>query len=386
METKKRNYKDTSLRMDNNYKENCVWQLANNFSYVSLASIREQLALHNSHFIPAAETLRKLVDSKSGTIKFIKTRRNKKSDFKFSPEFDEEYAFYLESVDHDLATKLNETYYEEEGQGIGCCCCCESVPFESLTQCNAGHLFCLDCVKNYVENEVFTELRNELHCIDTASKCQEPFPESTIKKALSPEVYQKYVKFVQMIEIKKAGLEGLTNCLHCDYMYCMGPDDTVFNCRGCNKQTCILCEQTAHPNQPCPKKEILTEEHKRKAVEEELTKLRLRKCQCGTEFIKTEGCNKIHCTKCNKTMCYVCQQSNIGYEHFCGCPDRGTAKAIKECAKCKKCTLFFTNTEKIDEEDVDSLLKKRKFLEASSIDLTEDDLETNNNNKRARLG
>jgi hypothetical protein len=131
-------------------------------------------------------------------------------------------------------------------------------------------------------------------------------------------------------------------------------------------------------------KETITEEHKRKAMEEELTQARLRKCLCGTEFIKTEGCNKIICNKCATTMCYVCQATKIDYGHFCSCGDRGTAKAIKQCVKCNKCTLFYTNTEKIDEDDVDSVQKKRKLLEASSIDLTKDDLETNNN-KKARI-
>jgi len=377
--TKRRNYKDTSLKMDQHYITNCELQLANIFSFVSLISIRRQIELQNGHFIPAAEALRKLVDIKSNTITYIKSKRNKKPTPP-SLDFDKEFAFYLESQDHDFATKLNETQYEEQGQGIECCCCYESVPWEALTQCNAGHLFCLNCIKEYVERTVFGEERNDIHCMDGESLCQEPFPESSIEKALPPDTYKKYLGLMQQIEIKKAGIEGLTNCLHCDFMYIMDPGDTVFNCQGCRKQTCILCEQTAHPNQPCPKKETATEENKRKAMEEELTKARLRKCPCGTEFIKTEGCNKIICNKCATTMCYVCRATKIDYSHFCSCPDRGTAKAIKECLKCKRCTLFYSNTEKIDENDVDSLMKKRKA--ETSIDLTKDDLEPN---KKARV-
>jgi len=366
--------------MDQNYRMNCEMRLANIFSFVSLVSIRRQIDLHNNHFIPAAENLQKLVESKSETINFIKSKRNKKIACQPSPDFDEEYAFYLESVDHDFATKLNETQYEEQGQGIECCCCFESVPFEALTQCNAGHLFCLNCIKEYVERTVFGEERNDIHCMDSESQCQESFPESSIEKALSAETFKKYTKLMQQIEIKKAGLEGLTNCLHCENMYIMEPGDTVFNCQGCKKQTCILCEQPAHPNQPCPKKETITEEARRKAMEEELTKARLRKCPCGTEFIKTEGCNKIICNKCQTTMCYVCHATKIDYGHFCSCPDRGTAKSVKECVKCKRCTLFFSNTEKIDEDDVDNL-KKRKV--ETSIDLTQDEFEPNN--KKARV-
>jgi TRIAD3 protein (E3 ubiquitin-protein ligase RNF216) len=342
----------------------------------------------NSHFIPAYDNLKKLADSNSETITFIKTKRSKKAASQISPEFEEEYAYFLEKQDLDFATKLNETQYEEQGQGIECGCCNDSFTFEDLTQCNGGHLFCLACVKEYVQGKVFGDQDFNLHCMDWASDCKEKFPESALEKALPKETYQKYQLDKVMNELKEAGLE-VTKCLHCDNAYCMEPEDTVFNCRGCKRQTCILCEQTAHPNQPCPKKETIAEESKRKAMEEELTKARLRKCPCGTEFIKTEGCNKIICSKCTTTVCYVCSATKIDYGHFCGCPDRGTAKSSKDCVKCKKCTLFYTNTEKIDEDDVEALQKKRKLAESSTaIDLTNDEQPGHpvNLNKKARVG
>lgn len=383
-EKKRRNYKDTSIWMDQNYRANCEYQLSLIFSFVSLISIRRQMDLHNNHFIAAADSLRKLVDTKSDAISFIKTKRTKKQFCQHSAEFDEEFAFYMESQDFEFASQLNVAEYETEGQGIDCCCCSETVPFESLTQCNAGHLFCLNCIKDYVERTVFGEERNDIHCIDFESNCTESFPESSIEKALSAETFKKYLSTMQMIEIKKAAIPGLTNCLHCDYVGCMDPGDTVFNCLGCKKNTCILCEQTAHPNQPCPKKETITQEQQRKAMEEDLTKERLRQCPCGTPFIKTEGCNKIVCSKCNATMCYVCRANKIDYSHFCSCPDRGTAKSIKECLKCKKCILFFTNTEKMDEQDIESLQKKRKAETSASFDFTKDDEIVSN--KKARVG
>jgi TRIAD3 protein (E3 ubiquitin-protein ligase RNF216) len=383
--TKRRNYLDTSIKMTDSYRVNCELKLANIFSNVSIVSIRRIMSLPtiNNHFTPCFANLQKLVDSKSDTITFIKTKRTGKKSNQISPEFEEEYADFVVKQDHDFATKLNEEEYEEEGQGIECGCCLESRSFESFTQCNGGHLICIECVRTHVEEKVFGDRDFDFHCMDYQSNCQEKFPEAAIEKALSKDSFQRYQVDNLMNELKEAGLE-VTKCLHCDYAYCMEPEDTVFSCRLCKKQTCILCEQTAHPNQPCPKKETIAEESKRKAMEEELTKARLRKCPCGTEFIKTEGCNKIICSKCTTTMCYVCQATKIDYNHFCGCPDRGTAKSSKDCTKCKKCTLFYTNTEKIDEDDVEAT-KKRKLAEASitSIDLTEDDQPVIN--KKARV-
>lgn len=355
----KRNYCDTSIHLGFAYVQNCEIGIVNMFPTVSVVSLRKQLQLYNYHFIPTVEAVKKLFEAGSPQLVIIKTKRYRKYCNVASAEFVEEYAHYLESLAR--ASKINETQYEREGQGIECGCCYESVPFESLVQCNEGHLFCNNCIKDYVEKTVFGEERNDIHCIDFQSNCKEGFPEASIRSALTKETFEKYKHMIQMIDIKKANLPGLKHCKHCDYMYVMDPEDTVFYCRGCGKNTCLLCEGPNHLPKPCPKKETPTEEATRKEAEEELTRERLRECyKCRTKFIKTEGCNKVTCTTCKVCMCYVCRTVKIDYNHFCACKEDRKEKQIKTCDKCRKCILFFKNTEKIDESDIDRLKKEKQ--------------------------
>lgn len=348
-------------------------QLANIFPNVAISSVRRQMNIFKNHFIPTAEAMQKLVEKNSAELSYNKTKRIRKVPALVSPDFNDEYNHYFESLDLALAQKLNEMQYETEGQFIECCCCYNPVPFENLTQCNAGHLFCLTCVKEYIQTTVFGEERNDIHCLDMESQCQESFPLSSIEAALPKETFNRFQELMQRIEIKKAGLEGLRNCIHCSYCYILDPSDTVFYCRGCNKNWCLKCENADHSPNPCPKKETQSEEAQRKRLEEELTAARLRKCsKCDTTYYKTEGCNKILCSKCGNKMCYTCRQEGIDYPHFCSCNKHSReAKDIKKCAQCHKCILFFKDTNRIDEADIESLKNKRKADTAPvMLDLT----------------
>jgi E3 ubiquitin-protein ligase RNF216 len=87
------------------------------------------------------------------------------------------------------------------------------------------------------------------------------------------------------------------------------------------------------------KDKVLTEG--RLAVEEAITAAKIRRCpSCKKGFIKESGCNKITCG-CGNKICYLCQESITGYEHFCRTP---------HCTHkdgCTKCPLY-TNAEEDD--------------------------------------
>ena len=62
------------------------------------------------------------------------------------------------------------------------------------------------------------------------------------------------------------------------------------------------------------------EEDARRKAEEHLTASIIRKCankNCGTKFMKEEGCNKMTCT-CGAQMCYICKAKGVEYSHFYG--------------------------------------------------------------------
>lgn len=80
-----------------------------------------------------------------------------------------------------------------------------------IAQCNDGHLICLDCLKQHVKTLVF-ENKIEIPCIGH-EKCAAGYSQETIRKALSEEdLYKKYEKIKQMVEIRNAGIADLVEC------------------------------------------------------------------------------------------------------------------------------------------------------------------------------
>ncbi|PAV89572.1 hypothetical protein WR25_01789 [Diploscapter pachys] len=54
---------------------------------------------------------------------------------------------------------------------------------------------------------------------------------------------------------------------------------------------------------------------KRIRLEEQLSEVVMRQCQCGKIFVKDGGCNMMHCS-CGITTCYICRQVVQGSTHM----------------------------------------------------------------------
>lgn len=77
-----------------------------------------------------------------------------------------------------LAIRINEEEYKNEGQLIECEICMDEFSFESMvqviltfrrylpTKCADGHLFCSDCVKNWIQETVYGNAKAKLTCLN----------------------------------------------------------------------------------------------------------------------------------------------------------------------------------------------------------------------------
>ena len=78
------------------------------------------------------------------------------------------------------------------------------------------------------------------------SGCKLPFPESELKRFLTPELLFLYEKVKQAKEIKIAGLDGLEECPYCEFKVVFDdPDERLFRCQneGCGVVTCRECNK-----------------------------------------------------------------------------------------------------------------------------------------------
>ncbi|KAJ3061811.1 hypothetical protein HDU98_002298 [Podochytrium sp. JEL0797] len=230
---------------------------------------------------------------------------------------------------------LEQENDDDDGFTMECGCCYVDYSIKAMTQCEDGHLFCLECARKAAE--VLIGLRKTtLSCLDS-SGCKFHFPRAEIERFLTPQVLIGYDRLVQEENLRVAGISDLTACPFCDYAVIMQTDpqvDRLMTCRSetCGVISCRLCKRKNHLPQTCEeaaKDDVLSVRHK---IEEAMTQALLRQCsKCTSQFYKTEGCNKMQCPRCQTIMCYVCKKVITGYDHFSTSPN-GAPQSGNTCA------------------------------------------------------
>lgn len=271
-------------------------------------------------------------------------------------------------ADEKLAETLNIEEHEENGMMIECQCCYGESPFSGMTQCNEGHLFCLDCARRNAENEVGRG-RYRLLCM---AGCKSEFPRREVLRFLDEKLILALEKNEQEEVLRMADLKDLTKCPFCDYAAICAPidEDKEFRCGNpdCLEISCRHCQQKSHIPQTCEevsKDGKLSVRHK---LEEAMTEALVRTCKkCNNKFIKESGCNKMSCSRCHTLQCYVCSETIKGYDHF-NDPSRGGSKT-------NKCPLFDNTDERHDEEVEKAAKKVMEQLKEENPHVTDEDLE-----------
>ncbi|KAI6158481.1 hypothetical protein EDD17DRAFT_1623316 [Pisolithus thermaeus] len=255
------------------------------------------------------------------------------------------------SPDEALAEESNEQDCQETGGGIECGCCFSSYPFENMVQCPDAHLFCKFCMTSY-SSTLLGEHNPNIVCMDQ-SDCKLPFPESELKRFLTPKMLELYDRVKQIKEIEAAGLENLEECPFCEYKCVIENEmEKLFRCENtvCGAVTCRVCKRPDHLPKSC--KEVEEDRHLdvQHHVEEAMTRALMRNCpKCQKAFIKEQGCNKMTCPNCHTVSCYICRQIITGYEHF----DRPGQVGNKS-----KCILWEPSVERRHAEEVNAAAKQ----------------------------
>jgi hypothetical protein len=155
--------------------------------------------------------------------------------------------------------EFNKKYSQQNGTAIECSCCFDSFPIQDMVSCNnAGHLFCLDCIKSFTENLIFgggnlgvdnetKKLAIELKCFH-GDGCNSGFARSFLQKALPAKSLEKYDEVQCEINIKLAGLTDMCSCPKCGFQADVPTGQKIFECPAatCNYASCRECGEAAH--------------------------------------------------------------------------------------------------------------------------------------------
>ena len=129
-----------------------------------------------------------------------------------------------------------------------------------MIQCPDCHLFCSTCMTSYAENLLGAH-DPKINCMDQ-SGCKAPFPESELRRFLSPKLLALYERVKQRKEIEEAGLANLEECPFCEYkvvienedeklLRCQGDDCGAVSCRACKKPVCISAQSKLNESDSC---------------------------------------------------------------------------------------------------------------------------------------
>ncbi|KAJ3427297.1 e3 ubiquitin-protein ligase [Anaeramoeba flamelloides] len=323
------NWYEIKLPVSSEYKKFAVLLLQNEFQTVSIRNIKKEFTNSGFRFSPAH---RKIMLYKP-TVYFIRKGPRKKVNFeeKIIPRrliLEREFVQLqmkkqMELNDQKLAMKINDQEYEKFGAKLTCMCCYVPVSFVNMVSCKDGHLFCCDCLYNLVKHSI-GQRKKEIRC-PCVTKCEFGFSDEMLKKAVPENVLKNYQQLVQDSEIQSAGIKNLKKCPFCNYAVIIENPNigntNILECKNiaCLKVSCLLCGNEAHKGKTCEEAKEKKGTDFRTYIEEEMIRALLSTCnKCGQNYFKTKGCNKIVCSFCGESMCYLCQKSinKEKYKHF----------------------------------------------------------------------
>lgn len=131
--------------------------------------------------------------------------------------YDAQFKDWADSVEACRSRSEARKQSQVTGTALECSCCFDQVAIEEMVACkDEGHLFCIDCIKGYAENQIFgngslgtnkvtKQPATALLCCDS-SGCQSPFPDEHLKKALPKKTLEKYNELQFRAVMEQAGL------------------------------------------------------------------------------------------------------------------------------------------------------------------------------------
>lgn len=246
-------------------------------------------------------------------------------------------------VDYDKRERereFAETFFD-------CEICFSSLPGRKCRRVEpCMHIHCYECLKVYVTTKIGDGEVSKIGC--PSGSCKESLSLSLIQELVTTEVFERFDRLL----LQKT-LDKMTDVVYCPRPTCRCAtlreegDTNMALCPRCRFSFCILCKRSWHGVEACKllpadMKELretwesLSPEE-RKVLEQQYGKSKLetafqehdsiqwlesnsRKCpNCQANIQKALGCNKMSCTHCNASFCWLCSTPlpNIDpYKHF----------------------------------------------------------------------
>ena len=203
--------------------------------------------------------------------------------------------------------KFDKTSIKKEKKD--CECCFEEV--EEYISCNSNetkHTICSKCLNQYFQSSI-----NDGNIRNKCPICDDKFDLEEVSCLISEEIYIKLEesqKTEELFYLAKV-VPQFQICPFCK-LYGLSAEENVaqIQCELCKKYWCPRCKRKGHGKGKVDKSYCLVAEDKKMLdmiLDDIINKHCLSHCpSCNVSYVKTDGCNLIHCSKCNVNSCHIC--------------------------------------------------------------------------------
>lgn len=195
------------------------------------------------------------------------------------------------------------------------------------------HGFCRDCLSAFCEMHVSDGTVQQLTCPEP--KCSTCLPASVVRQSLGEQLYQRWERLLLQSALDTMG--DIEWCPRCNMAVIRDEEENMnlAYCTSCHYSFCTQCHHSWHQGIKCQdtlarlkqieeasKSQDPQRKEKTKQLKEQyLSELALKKLSkpcpyCHAPIEKYEGCNKVRCTRCGNSMCWLCGQQVWSYDHF----------------------------------------------------------------------
>ena len=211
-------------------------------------------------------------------------------------------------------------------QKVQCPCCLDVYNYcETVTVSACDHVFCIDCMKGWIEAEASTSSTGVVRC-PRGRECNETLSQQELQILLSPEEYSKLDRRILETAVQTDKTLRMCSTPDCSYIVSWAIDDgpPMLHCPLCHVQRCLACGVSPyHVGMTCDEATLVRDRNVasiRNAEEEEATRRYMessgiRVCKkCGNGVEMSSGCLKMKC-RCGYRFCFKCGSENAQ----CGC-------------------------------------------------------------------
>ena len=188
------------------------------------------------------------------------------------------------------------------------CCVC-FCPIESTSDVfrleDCGHSYCLDCIQMQVTPQT---IDFPLQC--AADQCSQQFVWQDLENLFQRSSFTQWELVAASLKCYvNANKKTVCNCPtpDCDMVYVISDDGKRFICSHCGVAVCTKCHVQYHDGLSCVMYQA--GKHGGKEFEEWMRKdprNRKRCPNCTAPIEKITGCNKMRCSHCKASICWVC--------------------------------------------------------------------------------